>query len=73
MCVGPDDDDLRIYRFGFDPEKNFEEDGLHFTDNRNDPSNPRQIRLALWEQMPVYLTMVNLARIQSSTHTRRVD
>ncbi|MAD46761.1 MAG: hypothetical protein CMH98_17340 [Oceanospirillaceae bacterium] len=47
-CVwAQSDDDLRIYRFGFDPEKNFEEDGLHFTDNRNDPSNPRQIRLAL--------------------------
>jgi hypothetical protein len=39
-------DDKRIYRFGFDPEKIDDNDGLHFTDNRG-AGSPRQISLKL--------------------------
>jgi len=39
-------DDKRMYRFGFDPEKEDDNDGMHFTDNRGSGS-PRQIALRL--------------------------
>ena len=39
-------DDKRIYRFGFDPEKNADHDGLHFTNTDLD----RQVRLTLGDE-----------------------
>ena len=43
--IAQSSDDERLYRFGFDPDKNENDDGLHFTDTRG--SGIRQIQLTL--------------------------
>jgi len=43
-------DDDRLYRLGFDPEGDSDNDGLHFTDTRVSSANPRQIQLTMGDQ-----------------------
>ena len=62
-------DDERIYRFGFDPEKNENDDGLHFTDTRG--SGIRQIQLiwgpatnpSQWVPSTAQTTLLRSARV----------